>query len=88
MNAPLGNPASDANSASASAVSEVSSAGFSTTRPVYIVIRNSDVNTSWNKALFAPGTGFMSKAFLAQPLIEDAAGFTYDYADAGLCHTA
>ncbi|WP_238014524.1 substrate-binding domain-containing protein [Dactylosporangium sp. AC04546] len=60
---------------------------FDVTRPVYFIVRNSEINTSWNKALFAPG-GFLSQAFLAQPLIEDAAGFTYQYADAGLCHTA
>jgi ABC-type phosphate transport system substrate-binding protein len=62
-------------------------AAFSVTRPVYFVVRDSDVNSSWNKALFAPN-GFLSQSFLAQPLIEDAAGFTYQYADAGLCHTA
>ncbi|MFC5008142.1 PstS family phosphate ABC transporter substrate-binding protein [Dactylosporangium cerinum] len=62
-------------------------AAFDVTRPVYFIVRNSEINTSWNKALFAPG-GFLSQSFLAQPLIEDAAGFTYQYADAGLCHTA
>ncbi|MEV6927931.1 substrate-binding domain-containing protein [Dactylosporangium sp. NPDC051485] len=61
--------------------------GFSVTRPVYIVVRQSEINTKWNKDLFAPN-GFLSQSFLAQPLIEDAAGFTYQYADAGLCHTA
>ncbi|MEV8513995.1 substrate-binding domain-containing protein [Dactylosporangium sp. NPDC051484] len=61
--------------------------GFSTTRPVYVVVRQNEINAKWNKDLFAPG-GFLSQSFLAQPLIEDAAGFTYQYADAGLCHTA
>jgi ABC-type phosphate transport system substrate-binding protein len=63
------------------------STGFTVTRPVYFVVRQSEIAQKWNKDLFAPG-GFLSQSFLAQPLIEDAAGFTYQYADAGLCHTA
>jgi ABC-type phosphate transport system substrate-binding protein len=48
---------------------------------------------NWVEALFGPaGTpsgspgGFMARGSLARPLVE-AAGFTYQYADAGLCHS-
>ena len=55
---------------------------FSVTRPIWIVVRQSEVSASFNTKLFAPG-GFMSQSILAAPLIQDAAGFTYQYRDAG-----
>ena len=56
--------------------------GFTASRSVWIVVRQSEVGASWNTKLFAPG-GFMSQSILASPLIQDAAGFTYSYRDSG-----
>lgn len=72
---------------------------FSTTRPILVLVRQNSVTNasfdglpavwndgkSWVNALFAPG-GFVSTVF-ASPLIADAAGFTYQYQDLGLCHS-
>ena len=56
--------------------------------------RNSGAaSQNWVEALFGPaGTptgspgGFLARASLARPLVQ-AAGFTYQYSDAGLCHS-
>jgi ABC-type phosphate transport system substrate-binding protein len=61
-------------------------AGFAVTRPVYFIVRDNEITAKFNRDLFAPG-GFLSQSILAQPLIQDAAGFTYQYADAGICNT-
>jgi ABC-type phosphate transport system substrate-binding protein len=41
---------------------------------------------NWVEALFAGSTSFLGRATLARPLVQ-AAGFTYSYSDAGLCHS-
>jgi ABC-type phosphate transport system substrate-binding protein len=73
---------------------------FAVTRPILVLVRQNSVTNpsfdglpavwndgkSWVNALFAPG-GFASNALFAGPLIADAAGFTYQYQDLGLCHS-